>query len=153
MAEKKTNAVQKISGFENKVLHIMKKLEDTKIRYYRSKGYSRRALRVSGKLGMKDSEIQRVISSELSLRSEYAESIFQSLYDRGFLDKSKLDFYSLSPKSLETMALVFRKRGLWGAAIIKILRKDLASRAMIRELRTHQPSRRTRVIPPIIGHF
>lgn len=153
MAKKKTVAVQKISGFENRVLNVIKKSEDAKIRRYRRKGYSRRALRVSGRLGRKDFEIQRVISSDLLLRPAYAKSVFQSLYDKKFLDKSKLDFYSLSSKALEAMALVLRKRGVWGPAVIKILRRELASRGMIRELRAHEPPRRTKIIPPIIGHF
>ncbi|MFQ6066909.1 MAG: hypothetical protein ACE5K3_06500 [bacterium] len=151
--ESKTKPVQAVSGLENRVLHMIKKSEDSKIRQYRSKGYSRRALKLSGKMGMKDFEIQRLINSELLVREEYAESIFQSLCDKGFFDKSKLDYYSLSPKALEAMALVLRKKGLWGAAVMKILRRDLASRGMIRELRAHEPPRRTRVIPPIIGHF
>ena len=153
MAKKKAVAAQKLSGFENRLLNVIKKSEDNKIRYYRRRGYSRRALRMSGKLGMKNFEVQRVISSELLVGEEYAESVFQSLYEKKFLDKSKLDFYSLSHQALEAMALVLRKRGVWGAAVIKILRRELASRGMTRELRTHQSPKRTRVIPPIIGHF
>ncbi len=149
----KTETVQAISGVENRVLHMLKKSEDSKIRQYRSKGYSRRALKMSGKLGMKDFKIQKLISSELLVGEEYAESLFQSLCDKGFFDKSKLGFYSLSPKALEAMALVLRKKGLWGPAVIKILHRDLASRGMTRELKTHQTPKRTKVISPIIGHF
>lgn len=157
VVKKKTKAVPKISGLENRVLHTIKKSEDSKIRQYRRRGYSRRVLRAIGKMGMKDFEIQRVISSQLLVRPKYAESIFQSLYDKKFFDKSKLHFYSLSPNALTALALVLRRRGLWGPAVIKILRRDLTSRGMTKELRkelgVHQPSRRTRVIPPIIGHF
>ena len=153
MAKKKAIAAQKLSGLENRLLNVIKKSEDNKIRYYRRRGYSRRALRMSGKLGMKNFEVQRVISSELLVGEEYAESVFQSLYEKKFLDKSKLNFYSVNSQALEAMALVLRRKGVCVAAVIKILCRNLASRGMIRELRTHQSPRRTRVIPPIIGHF
>jgi len=153
MVTKKIQVAPKISGFENRVLHVIKKSEDTKIRQYRRRGYSRRALRVSGKMGMKEFEIQRVLSSQLLMGREYAGSLFQSLYGKEFLDKSQLDFYSLSPRALEAMALVLRKRGIWGPAVVKILRRELRSRGMIRELRAHQPPRKAKIIPPIIGHF
>ena len=153
MVKKKVEAVQKLSGFENRILNTLKKSEDSKIRQYRRRGYPRRVLRAIGKMGMKDFEIQRVISSQLLVREEYAASVFQLLSDKGFFDKSKLDYYSLNPKALEAMALVLRKRGLWGPAVIKILRRDLVSRGMTRELKTHRPPKRTKAIPPIIGHF
>jgi len=104
-------------------------------------------------MGMKEFEIQRVLRSQLLVNSKFARSIFQSLYEKEFFDKSQLDFYSLSPKALEAMALVLRRRGIWGPAVIKILRRELSSRGMIRELRAHQAPRRAKIIPPIIGHF
>ena len=153
MARVKKAKIRKLTGFQKRLLDIIKSAEDTQIAYYRRRHISRRALRFAGKLGVDEGEGVGAIRRKILVRPEYARELLQTLCDENLLSKTKLDKYGLSQEAVESMAYLLRKRGYVRAAVSRILRRDLAKRGFIEALREHKPPRKTRAIPPIVGYF
>ena len=153
MARVKKAKIRKLTGFQKKLLDIIKNAEDTQIAYYKRKHISRRSLRFAGKLGVDEEEGVRAIRGKILVRPEYARELLLTLCDKNLLSKTKLDKYTLSQEAIESMAYQLRKRGYVRAAVTRILRRNLAKRGFIRALREHKPPGKTRAIPPIVGYF
>jgi len=153
VARVKKAKVQKLTGLQKRLLDTIKSAEDAQIAYCRRKHISRRALRFAGKLGVDEDEGAGAIRRKILVRPEYALELLHTLCDEHLLSRTKLDKYTLSQEAIESMGYLLQKRGYVGAAVSRILRRDLAKRGFIEALREHKAPRKTRVIPPIVGYF
>ncbi|ODS30608.1 MAG: hypothetical protein SCARUB_04277 [Candidatus Scalindua rubra] len=151
--KKKRPPIIKVTGFEKRTLDRVKEAEDAVMRQLRRRHYSVRAMRRSGRVGIGEDEVVNLFHRRMLISEEYARDILKSLYDKGFLTKTKYDLYALSQSAIESIGYLLRKRGYVSEAVRKILRRELASRGYIRELAEHKAPTRTKVLPPIIGYF
>ena len=145
--------INKLTGFKKKLLDIIKNAEDVEIAYYKRKHISRRALRLTGKLGVDENEGIQTIRRKILVSPEYARELLHTLHDENLLSKTKLDKYTLSKEAIESIAYLLRKRGYVRRAVWRLLRRDLAKRGFIEGLREHKPPRKNTIIPPIVGYF
>jgi len=153
VARVKKAKIRKLTGFQKRLLDVIKSAEDMQIAYYKRKHISRRALRYAGKLGVDEDEGIRAIRRKILVRPEYAQELLHTLCDKHLLSRTKLDKYTLSQEAIESMAYQLQKRGYVKAAVTRILRRNLAKRGFIRALQEHKAPTKTKIIPPIVGYF
>ncbi len=153
MAGSKKTKIRKLTGFQKRLLDIIKSAEDVQMAYYKRRHISRSALRFAGKLGVDEDQGVGAIRRKILVRPEYARELLQALSDENLLSRTKLDKYTLSREAVESMGYLLRRRGYVRAAVARILRRDLAKRGFIEALREHKAPRKTRAIPPIVGYF
>lgn len=145
--------VKKITGFQKRLLDIVRDAEDVKIAYYKRRHVRRSSLRVMGRLGVEENEGVTAIRRRILVSPDYALELLVKLLDDGFLSKTKLDLYTLSETAIESISRELERRGYVRAAVRRILRRQLAKRGYIQALREHRAPTRTHVLPPIIGYF
>lgn len=154
-SEKRAKKVQlkRLTGFERKLLDIIKNAEDVQIAYCKRKNIPRRLLQLTGKLGLNEDEGVGAIRRKILVSPEYSRELLHTLHNENLLSKTKLDKYTLSREALERIAYELRKIGYVRTAVNRILRGDLAKRGYIEALREHKTPRKTTIIPPIVGYF